>query len=781
VLLQDVRYSFRFLVSKPGFTVSIILALGIGIGANTAFFSVVNGLLLRPLPYQRPNELVEIEQPRRVIPLDELSQAHSFAGVATFVMQGFPILENGSVKNVFGFHTTPNLFQVLGVQAKFGRVFTSEDYQPTAAQVVLLSYDYWRRISSDPKIVGQSLTIGGEKYTILGVMPADFTLSVRDGDVFVPFHLTQGGIVARLNPGVSVAQAQAEATAIMHALPRQQIATRPPATRVRLLADAFIPDTASTVLLLQTALVFILLITCANAGNLLLVGANSRRKEFAIRAAIGAGRWRALRQLMTEGALLAILGGVAGLMISYICLSFLRIQLPGNISRRLRGAEALSIDHQVLAFTAGISLLIVFLFALAPALISMPANLMACLRESAQGSTPPRQRLGQILIVVEIGLALMLLIGTGLMLKSLLGLRKVNLGFSADHVFRTALDLVPSRYPAAGQKARVYTEITRRLETLPGVESVGVIAPQVFPFGGARVRGSLFQIFGRTDVEARAEVYTANPTYFRSVRIPLLKGRGFTDADNAESAPVAIISEIVANRYWKLDDPIGRRIRLNADRPDSPWVTIVGIAGDVRNPLALEVQPTAYRPFAQNPTSGAVLMIRTSNDPMLLTNPVRAELRAIDPTMPEFRVANLEVEVANYISPQRFTTSVLGFFAGVGLLLASAGVYGVMRYWVSARIPEIGVRMALGANTRDVFRLVMGKAAAPSLVGIVFGIAGALAVQKVMASELYGVSPLDPAVFAGVTTFMGFVALLAAFLPARSAARIDPMIALREE
>jgi predicted permease len=550
---------------------------------------------------------------------------------------------------------------------------------------------------------------------------------------------------------------------------------------VRLLADAFIPDTASTVLLLQTALMFILLITCANVGNLLLVRANSRRKEFAIRAAIGAGRWRALRQLMTEGALLAILGGAAGLMVSYLCIELLRTQLPGNISRRLRGAEALSIDHQVLAFTAGISLLIVFIFALAPALISMPANLMTCLRESAKGSSPPRQRLGQILIVVEIGLALMLLVGTGLTLKSLMGLRKVNLGFSADHVFRTALDLVPSRYPTARQKARVFTEIVQRLEKLPGVENVGVIAPQVFPFGGARVRGSLFQIFGHTDVEARAEVYTANPSYFHAVRIPLLKGRGFTDADNAESTPVAIIGEIVANRYWKLDDPICRRIRLNADRTDSPWVTVVGVVGDVRNPLALEAQPTAYRPFAQNPTSGAVLMMRTSNDPMLLTNPVRAELRLIDPTMPEFRVANLEVEVANYISPQRFTTSVLGCFAGVGLLLASAGVYGVMRYWVSARIPEIGLRMALGANTRDVFRLVMGKAAAPSLVGIVFGIAGAVAVQKVIASELYGVSPLDPAVFAGVTAVMGFVALLAAFLPARSAARIDPLIALREE
>jgi putative ABC transport system permease protein len=613
------------------------------------------------------------------------------------------------------------------------------------------------------------------------VLPAKFMLQVRDGNLFVPFHLTQGNIVARLNPGVSVTPSQAEVTSIIHALPRQSAAIgREGRTRVRLLADAFRPDTASTVLLLQTALGFLLLITCANAGNLLLVRANSRRKEFAIRAAIGAGRWRALQQLMTEGALLAVLGGVAGLLLAYICLIFLRTQIPGNIGRRLRGAEALAIDHQVLAFMAGISLLAVVLFALAPALISMRVDVMACLRESARGYTPARQRFGQTLIVIEVGLALMLLIGTGLTLKSLVGLTKVNVGFSADHVFRTALDLLPVRYPTPGQKVRVFSEIVRRLETLPGVESVGLIAPQVFPFGGARVRGAVFQIIGRTDLEARAEVYTANPAYFRSIRIPLIRGRGFTEADNAGSPPVAIISEVVANRYWKQDDPIGRRVRLNADRPDSPWVTIVGVVGDVRNPLALEVQPTAYRPFAQNPTTGAVLMIRTVNDPMLLTNPVRAQLHAVDPTMPEFRVANLAVVVANYITPQRFTTTVLGFFGCVGLLLASAGVYSVMRYWVSARIPEIGVRMALGASARDVFRLVIGKAAAPSWLGILLGIGGAFGVQKFIASELYGVSPLDPTVFVAVSTAMGLVSLMAAFLPARSAARIDPMVALRE-
>jgi putative ABC transport system permease protein len=664
----------------------------------------------------------------------------------------------------------------------FGRVFMAGEDGATAQKVVLLTYDYWLRISGNPKIIGQGLIIGNEKHTIIGVLPPDFTLSVRDAGLCVPSPLPPDRIVARLKAGVSLAQAQAEVVSILRGLPSQSPGViHDGQVHVRLLTDAFVPGSTPTVLLLQTALLLVLLITCANVGNLLLVRANSRHREFAIRVAIGAGRWQTFRQLMTEGALLAFGGCAGGLLLALMSLGLIESRLPGNIARRLRGAEALAIDHRVLAFTLAISCAAVLFFALAPFLIAWRLDIMSQLRDSARGCVPARQRFAQALVVLEVALALMLLIGTGLTLKSLAQLANANLGFSADPVLRAAVDLTSSRYPTPAQKGQVYTEMVRRLETLPGVESVGLVAPQLFPFGGERVRGSLFQIAGRPDIEPRTEVYVANAAYFRAVRIPLLKGRMFEPGDNAESAPVALISEIVANRYWKLDDPVGRRIRLNADRPDSPWVTIIGIVGDIRNPLALQAQPTAYRPLAQSPLPGAVLMIRVAADPLTLANPVRNQLLGIDPTLPEFRFADLGKEVADYITPQRFTTSVLGFFAMLGLLLAAVGVYGVMRYWVSMRVPEIGVRMALGAGKGDVFRLVLGRAARLSSIGTGIGIAGALALQRFIASQLYGVSPFDPAVFAVVSATMALVALFAAWLPARFAATIDPVQALRSE
>ncbi len=326
-----------------------------------------------------------------------------------------------------------------------------------------------------------------------------------------------------------------------------------------------------------------------------------------------------------------------------------------------------------------------------------------------------------------------------------------------------------------------YAEMVGRLEALPGVETAGVIAPQFFPFGGPRVRGSVFEIQGRPGAEPRAEVYVANPGYFRSVRIPLLRGRLFTDADAHAAAPVALISEVVARRYWGQEDPIGSLIRLDLSRADSPWVSIVGVVGDVRNPVGADVQPTAYRPWAQSPGTSGVLMIRTRTDPMALAGTVRRELRSVDPTAPEVRVASLEKAVSSYISPQRFTASALGIFAGLGLLLAAVGVYGVMRYWVGARIPEIGLRVALGAQRADVLRLVLGRAARVTAIGVGLGIVGGLALQRLMESQLYGVSPADPAVFAGVSLLMAAVALVAAFAPARWAARIDPLVALRHE
>ena len=432
-------------------------------------------------------------------------------------------------------------------------------------------------------------------------------------------------------------------------------------------------------------------------------------------------------------------------------------------------------------FTAAISLLAMLFFGLTPAVSALRQNLIVSLREASSGATRRGRRFGNWLVTGELALTLVLLMGAGLTLKNLVLLQRRDLGFRADHVLRAAVDLLPARYPEARQKRAAFAEIVRRVEALPGVETAGLVAPQLFPFGGPAVRGAVFEIEGREDVEPRAEVYTANPQYFRSVRIPLLKGRFFTEEDTAESLPVAILSECVARRYWPAEDPIGKRVRLDPRRPDSTWATVVGVVGDVRNPVGRDVQPTAYRPFTQNPYTGAVLMIRTAGDPMALAEPVRRELHAMDPTAPEFRAASLEMAVADYYSPQRFTTGMLGFFAVVGLLLAAAGVYAVMRCWVSAHVSEIGIRMALGADRHDVVRLVLRQAGKPLLLGVAAGIGAAWSLQSVIASELHGVSALDPSVFATVAVVLMAVAMLAAWFPAYRAAGIDPLVALKHE
>ena len=763
--------SFRILRTQPGFTAIIVLALGLGIGANCALFTVVNSLLLRPLPYQNAHELVEITSPPRVFPLNELKAAASWSGVAAFMSRGFTVTGQDSIKNVYGFRVSANLFHVLGVRAAVGRIFQSGE---TDQPVALLGYDYWRRTGGDPQIIGQALDIGGESRTIIGVLPADFTLQVRDGNIFIPYRLEEGRIVARLNAGILPAQAEAEVTAILDAInppSRRPGNARPQVTPLR---EAFRSSDGATVWLLQAAVALVLLITCANVGNLLLVRSSARRREFAIRTAIGAGRRQLFSQLMMENLLLAFMGGAVGLLFANWSLSFVGAQLPANIARRLQGAEALSMDLRVLAFAAGLSLLTLLLFGLAPAVDSLRFDLVNSLRDASKGGTPRRQRFGQTLVIAEVALALMLLISAGLMLKSLLGLQRQNLGFSPENVLQAFIYA-----PTPGGTSLAY--IAERIQALPGVETMGVVGPQLYPFGGPRVLGSVFEIRGSSETDPRAETYYASPDYFRSVQIPLLKGRVFTAADTKDAAPVAIVSSIVAHRYWGDRDPIGQMIRLSPADPDAPWLTIVGVVGDVRNPVGLDVQPTAYRPIAQTDAGSVTLMIRTSLDSSLLAEAVRLELRRALPNAPEVRLNNLEIAVRNYISPQRFTTTVIGIFAILGLVLASVGVYGVMRYWVTVRIPEIGIRIALGAKRSDVVLLVLKRAATASAAGVAAGIIGAIALRKVIASQLYGVSPTDPEVVIAVSAFLGAIAITAALVPAISATRIDPISALRHE
>jgi predicted permease len=771
--METLLRSLRALRSQPRFAGAVVAALGVGLGANAALFSVVSSLLLRPLPHRRPEELVDISMPGGRAALDALRQARSFVAVAGYGPRGFGIAGPDGVRNVYGHRVTANLFSVLGVEPVLGRAFRAdEDTQP----LVMLGYEYWRRTSGDPQLIGRTLVLDERPHTIVGVLPADYWLWTRDANLFVPGLPDDHRLVARLRRGVSPAAAAVELAAIVGELPRD--AVRPAVTP---LARAFRSSEAPSVLLLQASVALVLLILCANVGNLLLVRASARRRELAIRTALGGTPRQLLAQLVGESLILAALGAALGLLLGHWSLASLHALLPANIARALRGSEALSIDARVLAFTTCLSLLTVVVSGIVPARGALRFDVLEALRDSGRGAALGRQRLGSVLVAAEIALALTLSIAAGVLAKNLLRLQSASLGFSPEGVLRAAVELPASRYAAEQPRANAFARLLERVAALPGVQAAGAVAPQLFPFGGPRVRGARFEIQGRPDAEYRAEVYSATPAYFAAVRIPLLAGRLFTERDGAAAPPVALLSSVVARRYWGAADPLGRVIRLESQRRDSPWVTVVGVVGDVRNPAALDEQPTAYRPFAQRPYVGATLMIKTAGDALALGDAVRREVRALEPAAPETRIADLERHVRSYVSPQRFTTSLIGSFALVGLLLAALGIYAVTRAWVAARVPELGMRVALGAQRRDVLTLVLVSAGRAVLAGVVLGIAGALALQRVLAAQLHGVSPSDPAVMAGVCVLAVVLALVAALGPALRAAKIDVLAALRHE
>ncbi len=760
----------RVFQTQPAFAAAVILVLSLCIGANSALFTVVNALMLRPLPFPHREQLVEVSVPEGREELRDFERARSIFLAGAFLPWNYAVARADGVHLAYTMRVTPDLVPLLGIRPALGRTLTRSDF---GRDVVILGYDYWKELGAPSGIIGQPLTLDGEPFSIAGVLPADFVLSVRDIKLVVPNLRTGGRTIARLHPGVTAEQAQAELAALF---PDRRAQVTP-------LARAFYSDDFRPFLLLLATAGFVLLITCANLANLQLVRGVARRREFAIRTAMGASRGRLVRHLSQESALLGALGAALGLLLTFALHDAILRLLPVTIVRRLSGADALSIDARVVAFTAGIGMVTVLLFGLLPSLSALRFDVMARLRDAARGSTRERQRFGQALVSVEIALAVMLLAGAGLTFKSLTRLESQYLGFRPEGVLSAMTDFSTARYRSVEQRAEFFSEVERQIGALPGVAAVGIVAPQAFPFGGPRVRGARFEMFGQPETEVRAEVYAANPAYLDSIRLPLLRGRWFTAADIASSQPVAVISEIVARRYWGADECIGRRVRLDADRPDRQWATIVGVVGDVKNPIALEWQPTAYRPFAQTPSTGAVLMVRASvGDPLSLAPSLRRALHLIDPTAPEFRiVATLDAAVRDYVSPQRFTTTMLTIFAAIGLALAATGVYGVMRYWVASRTAEIGIRVALGAERSNVYWLVLGRAAGAGVLGVAGGLAGAVALRKVVATQLIGVSPADPVVLAVVGAVLFGVAVLAAWAPARRASRIDPAIALRSE
>ena len=809
-LWQDIRYGFRMLVKKPGFTVVAILALALGIGANTAIFSVVNGVLLRPLPFEDPDRLVRISEWSQQVPgmsvsypnlLDWRAQQTVFTAIAATRFQSYNLTGGEEPERLQGRDVSANFFDVIGVKPALGRTFLPEEDHANSNRTCVISYGLWqRRFGGDPQILGKVLTLNAESYTVIGVLPQSYRFGTPT-DVFVPIGLKEAtemirtrdnhpGIYAyaRLKPGVTFEQAEVEMKGIAQRLAQEYPKTNAGNSITLLpLREYFVGDIRQSLLILLGAVGFVLLIACANVANLLLARATSRTREIAIRTALGAGRWRIIRQLLTESILLAILGATVGLLLAFWGIDVLR---TASIDAIPTTAE-IKLDTSVFIFTLVVSLLTGLICGLAPALQTSKPDLNESLKEGGRAGTAGagRQRIRSILVISEVALSLMLLIGAGLLIKSFLRLRETETGFKPDNLL--TMQIAYTAGEGEGRKvANFFNEVEERVKALPGVESVALS-------NGVPMLGSSetsFAIEGRPPAEPGKRpmtvLFITSPDYLKTMGIKLLRGRFFTEQDTQNSPLVAVIDEDFARQNFPNEDPIGKFLEGSREE-NIPHIEIVGVVGHVKN-YGLDtpgpVQAELYYALKQVPDkflpdiAGRIsLVARTTADQTTLTAAVRREVQAIDANQPVFNVNTMEQVLAESLASQRLSMLLLSIFAGVAMILAAVGIYGVLSYTVIQRTHEIGIRMALGARVVDVIRLVLGHAMMLVLIGIGLGLVGAFAVTRVMASLLYGVSATDPLTFGGVSLLLAAIALIACLIPARRATKVDPMVALRHE
>jgi putative ABC transport system permease protein len=803
-LIQDLRYGSRMLLKQPGFTAVAVLTLALGIGANTAIFSVVNGVLLRSLRFPDANRLVVLAEKDRdgqrmgaAYPnyQDWRERAQSFEAMAGFRAQTFNLIGVDRPVRLQGRTVNWNFFQLLGVQPQLGRTFVEQDDQASAPPTALISNGVWKeKFGGDPAIIGRTLRIDGEMLTVIGVLPPDFEL-FRPVDLYAPlgtYVTSQPGmldrgnhfglnVLARLKNGVGVEQARAEMETLAAQLEREYPDTNSGNSALAQgLSDRYSEDIRQSLIVLLTAVGFVLLIACVNVANLLLVRAAARQKEIAIRLALGAARGRIVRQLLTESVLISLLGGTAGLLIGVWMKDGLLALAPENVPR----LSEVRLDISVLLFTLCVSVLTGLLFGLLPAWHVSRSDLHATLKEggrSARGSS--REGMRKILLVAEVGLSLVLLIGAGLMLRTVSQLTRVNPGFNAEKLLTMQLTLSGNIYDP--QHRRVfYNECLTRVQAVQGVRSAALTLS--LPIDGSNWN-SVF-IVGDQPVPPRVELPSSaftpvSANYFETMGIRLLKGRVFTDeADNEKSSAVTVINETLARRFWPNEDPIGKRLKQGWPEDKLPWREVIGVVSDVKlNGVNMDTPLQSYLPLAQEPARGPALVVRAEGDPMMLAASVEQTIHSIDKDLPVFNIRSMDQLLGNAIAQQRLTMVLLAGFAVVALVLAAVGIYGVISYSVSQRTQEIGIRLALGAQTRDVLKLVVGQGMLLALIGVVLGLGASLALTQLMKSLLFGVSAADPATYIAIALLLTSVALLACYLPARRATKVDPMTALRYE
>ncbi|HYJ86770.1 MAG TPA: ABC transporter permease [Pyrinomonadaceae bacterium] len=830
-LIQDLRYAIRTMRKKPGFTLIAVMTLALGIGASTAIFTVVNAGLLRGLPYKSADNLYHIWEstPQREFAQREFSypdyqdyqQNQVFEGIAAYTGGGGILSGRGEPERVFAPAASANFFSILGVEPHIGRTFQTGEDKPGAQRVVVLTYGMWQRsFGGDAGVIGQSLTVNGDNYTVVGVLPASFQFALRNADLWRAYQPTDAqltrrfmhgtNLIGRLKPGVSESQALSELSVIAKRIEQEHNQSHA-GTGVKLvpLQEQFVGQVKPILLVLLAAVGFVLLIACANVASLLLTRSLSRQKEVAIRAALGANRWRVVRQLLTEAVLLSLVGGTLGLLIAYWGVDALVATLPDSQLNALPFLKTLRIDSSILAFSFGLSLLTGIVFGLAPAIQSSRPDLNEVLKEGGRSSAGgARHRLRSVLVTTEIAMAVVLLVGAGLMMKSLLRLLQSNVGFNPQNVLTMSVNLPAAKYTEGDKQVSFYDQLNERVQSLPGVAGSGTV--NILPLQGGNT--TRFYVDGDPvpppGQEIEANIRTVDESYFQTLGVPIIAGRAFDERDGeaqrqaaqAQAAAIAqarekgqtlapvpipgvvIIGKTLADKVFAGRDPVGRRLAYGSFAGQTDL--IVGVVGDVKiGGLDEALRPVVYYPFRRFPGVGTNLVVRTNGDPTALAAAIRSETRSLESDVAVFNVRPMEELIGD--SPaafmRRFPALLIGIFAGVALLLASIGIYGVVSYSVSQQTHYIGVRMALGAQTSDILKMVLKQGLSLALAGIVVGVVAAFGLMRLLRSLLFEVQTTDVTTFAIVVGTLLAVALLACYIPARRATKVDPLGALRYE